>query len=312
MLVSIGIPSYNHAEFLPEAIESCLGQTHKEIEIVVVDDNSTDDSLEIARRYERRHPSLVRVFTHPDGQNHGVSATVNLAFSKATGAFYGGLASDDVLYPEKTEKELNYLAEHPDVGWVYSKARWFGGRTEVVGADISQEPDPVERLIVSNCIWGITVLSRREVWARVGDHDESLVYSDWDFHVRMLAASRVGFIDEPLAGARVHARNTSVGGEMSKYLEYNVEVMRAILHRPLAARYRALAALRCSVYLFELNRHSEARSSVEDAFEIFDLTPDYFIRFLRATGIEYHRWALSALPHQFARRVAEALPYAVV
>jgi alpha-1,3-rhamnosyltransferase len=312
MLVSIGIPSYNHAEFLPEAIESCLNQTHKEIEIIVVDDNSTDDSLEIARRYERRHPSIIRVFTHPDGLNHGVSATVNLAFSKATGAFHSGLPSDDVYYPEKTEKQLSYLAEHPEAGWVYSKARWFGDRDEIVGEDFSQEPDPVERLIVSGRMWGVTILGRRELWARVGDHDESLVYSDWDFHVRMLAASRAGFIDEPLAGARVHSRNTSLGGEVSKYLEYNVEAMDAISRRPLEPRHRAMAALRCSAYLLALNRAAEARSRMEEAFEIYDVRPDYFARFLRETSVEHHRWALDTLPHEFARRVAEALPYEVV
>jgi glycosyltransferase involved in cell wall biosynthesis len=74
MLVSVGIPSYNHAEFLPKTIESCLNQTYKDIEIIIVDDGSTDNSLEIARRYERMHPSLIQVFTHPDNLNHGGAA----------------------------------------------------------------------------------------------------------------------------------------------------------------------------------------------------------------------------------------------
>ena len=77
--VSICIPSYNHAPYLPAAIESALGQTYRDLEVVIVDDGSTDDSLEIARAYERREPERVRVLTHPGHVNRGTAATANLA-----------------------------------------------------------------------------------------------------------------------------------------------------------------------------------------------------------------------------------------
>jgi glycosyltransferase involved in cell wall biosynthesis len=255
MLVSIGITSFNHAEYLPEAIESCLNQTYKNIEIVIVDDNSSDNSLEIARQYERDYPSIIRVFTHPDNLNHGISASVNLYVSKFRGQFYSALASDDVFYPEKTEKQVTYLVEHPDVGWVYSKARWFGARSQVVGdTDLSQDPNALETLIRANRIWGITVMSRKEVWDRTGLHAEELVYSDWDFWVRMLAISKVGFINEVLAGARIHSGNASVGNDVKAYLRYNVEVMTALLKRPFEPRLQELINAKRSEYLLELSR----------------------------------------------------------
>lgn len=81
--VSICVPSYNHARFLPMALESALAQTYDDFEVVVVDDGSTDDSLAVAQSYAARHPSKVRVFTHPGHRNRGISETVNLAFEKA-------------------------------------------------------------------------------------------------------------------------------------------------------------------------------------------------------------------------------------
>src|SRR3954470_14585541 len=107
--VSICIASYNHARFLPATIESALSQTYQNIEIIIVDDGSTDDSLAIAESYSYRYPALVKVFTHPDGGNHGIAATSNLAFRKSTGRYWSGLGSDDEFCPQKTERQLNYL-----------------------------------------------------------------------------------------------------------------------------------------------------------------------------------------------------------
>jgi alpha-1,3-rhamnosyltransferase len=252
MLVSIFIPSYNHAQFLATAIESCLNQTYKNIEIIIVDDNSSDDSLEIARRFEKKYPSLIQVFTHPDNLNHGISATINLAVSKLRGDFYCGLASDDIFYPDKTERQVNYLLEHPDVGWVYSKAERFGERSGLAGTDISTDPDALATLIRNNRIWEITVMGRKEVWNQAGAHDESLVYSDWHFAIRMLEISKVGFIDEALAGARVHSRNTSVGNNWKNYFQYSLDVMTALRNEPFEPRVRALVSRRRYFYLFLL------------------------------------------------------------
>ncbi len=296
MLVSICIPSYNHAEFLPEAIESCLNQTYKDIEIIIVDDASSDNSLEIARQYERNHPSLIQVFTHPDNLNHGISATVNLAISKFKGAFYCGLASDDVLYSEKTQKQVDYLISNPDIGWVYSKAKRFGDISEIVGTDISQDPDPLETQIINNMIWGITVLGRRDVWERAGTHNETLIYSDWEFWARMLRISRVGFIDEVLAGARIHSHNTSVGIDWKENFEYSLEVMTAFRSRHFEPKHLGLVNLRRSVYLFELGRLAEARESLVEAFNVNDSAAEYIAYFSRLTPAEYQRWALGILP----------------
>ncbi|HZI20733.1 MAG TPA: glycosyltransferase [Pyrinomonadaceae bacterium] len=232
---SVCIPSYNHARFLPEAIESALRQTYPNVEVVIVDDGSADGSLRIARDYETRHPDRVRVFTHPGHANRGISATVNLAFEKATGVYYSGLPSDDVLYPDKIERQVAFLEARPEVGFVYGPYDLIDDAGRMTGTqrieDLSADADPLERMVEINVVPGVTVLARREQVARVYPHAEGLVYSDWEFWARFLALAPVGFLDRPLVKYRVHGSNTSVGIEPARHLSHTLAVIEALRRR---------------------------------------------------------------------------------
>lgn len=213
-LASICIPSYNHAPFLPAAIASALAQTYRPIEVVIIDDGSTDGSLTIAQEYAARHPSLIRVITHPGHQNRGISATVNLGLDAARGEYWSGLASDDELYPYKIEEQARILERDSSVGFVYGSAHVVApeGRHRMWRTDLWRAPDPVERLVMVNCVIGMTVLARRQCMLRNGPHDERLIYSDWEFWVRLFARFRAAYLDRPLIRYRMHAANTSIGG----------------------------------------------------------------------------------------------------
>jgi glycosyltransferase involved in cell wall biosynthesis len=87
--------------------------------IVVVDDGSTDNSLEVLQGYAHRNPEIMRVYTHAGGCNLGISATVNLGFEKSRGKYCCPHASDDVSYSDRLERQVAFLESHPDVGWVY-------------------------------------------------------------------------------------------------------------------------------------------------------------------------------------------------
>src|SRR5437868_6123302 len=115
--VSITIPSYNHVRFLPATLESILAQTYKNFEVVIVDDGSRDGSLQVAQEYAARQPGLIRVLTHPGHENRGVSAAVNLAFENISGEYWMGIPSDDTMYPDKLERQVEFLDKHPEVGW---------------------------------------------------------------------------------------------------------------------------------------------------------------------------------------------------
>src|SRR5213078_156464 len=108
-LVSVIIPVYNGARYLRAALESVFAQTYRPIEVIVVDDGSGDDSGVIAQSFPDVH------FIHQE--NQGVAAARNHGFDAARGEFIAFLDQDDLWTPEKLKVQVNYLLNHPDVGY---------------------------------------------------------------------------------------------------------------------------------------------------------------------------------------------------
>jgi glycosyltransferase involved in cell wall biosynthesis len=234
-LVSICIPSYNHAQYLPATLDSALAQTYPNVEIIVLDDGSKDESLKIARNYEARFPDRVKVYTHPNGANLGISRTVNAAFAHSRGKYWMGLPSDDILYPDKIEKQVAFLEKNPGLGFVYCYVDFIDSDGKPVsgkfGRDITADEDPLKSMIMENSIPGMAILARREAIARVGDHETDLIYSDWDFWVRLFSLYRGGFIPESLIGYRVHNYNTSVAAPRAQQVCYTRDFYLKLLQR---------------------------------------------------------------------------------
>ena len=114
--------------FLAEAIESVIGQTFTEWELILVDDGSTDGSREIAERYARQSPDRVRVVEHAHGVNRGMSASRNLGLTVATGAFVAFLDADDEWPERKLEVQVRVLEEDPSIAAVIGTIQFFGDR----------------------------------------------------------------------------------------------------------------------------------------------------------------------------------------
>ncbi len=231
-LVSICMPSFNHARYLPFAIESALAQTYRNIELVIVDDGSTDGSLNIAERYASRDPDRVRVFTHARHASRGISATANRAFRESRGAYWCGLCSDDVFVRDKVERQVTFLQQHPEIGMVYGEVATIdeGGRKvgRLAARDLSSDRWPFARLLEENYIYGQAAMVRRACLEAVGLHDEQLIYSDWELWIRILARYNVAFLPGTVTYYRVHARNTSLGQSPRIQLDRHLQVMRAI------------------------------------------------------------------------------------
>jgi glycosyltransferase involved in cell wall biosynthesis len=124
-LVSSVITFLNSEKFIQEAIESVLAQTHSDLELLLVDDGSTDDSTQIALRYAERFPEKVRYLEHAGHENRGAAASRNLGFSHARGEYVALLDSDDVWLPHKLEEQIAILDSHPEAGMVYGKSQYW-------------------------------------------------------------------------------------------------------------------------------------------------------------------------------------------
>ena len=132
-LVSVIISSYNHAPYVEDAVQSVLVQSYPHIELLVIDDGSTDDSVPRLERLQARHGFDLRV-----QKNKGLSQTLNEAAARARGKFLAPLGSDDVMLPGRLEKQMAYIHNRPEVGIC-------GGNIELMRADGSLLPEEKQR-----------------------------------------------------------------------------------------------------------------------------------------------------------------------
>lgn len=207
--VSVIIPTYNYGRFIAEAIESVLGQTIGTLEIIVVDDGSTDDTEKLFVEFG----DAIRYIKQDNG---GVCAARNRGVAESTGEFIAFLDADDIWEPTKIEKQLAKFAEDEVIGLVHCGMREFDsdsgetvqlhlvGGEGWVAADIALWERPV---IVGP---GGSIVVRRDVIEDVGGFDERLKNGeDWEFCLRVAKKYKVGFVAEPLVNYRNHGANAS-------------------------------------------------------------------------------------------------------
>lgn len=312
-LVSICIPSYNYARYLPDAIESAVSQTYPNIEVIIVDDGSTDDSVEIALNYEKKYLDIVKVFRHENNANRGVSATINEALSQSSGAYWCVMGADDIYFPNKTSQQVKALEEQPNWSFVYSRTAIIDRDRVLIagsmGDDITQSANPLELMVYGNAIPAPTVMVRRD---RVGPkdlwHDEKLLHSDWELWVRLIARFNFGFIDEALILYRIHGDNVSINLDASVDLQHRLDVMTTLREKADAVggelgtpRIQALLDLQRSYLLFKLARRKEAANALNVAF-ITDpslRTESFYVaRWLDGREREFARFVLTNLRQQ--------------
>lgn len=331
--VSVFLAAYNHARFLPECLDSILAQTYRDFEIVVVDDGSGDDSHEILTDYQRRFSERIHYLWHPGHVRRGISASCNLALAHARGEYLAWIGSDDLWYPETLARQVARLDAYPDQGLVYGYAHFIDTSGNLLpglyGVDISRDQNPIARMIQSCHPPAMTVMVRRECLERVGLFDETLVCSDWELWLRVLAHWKPGFVSEALARYRIHGRNVSKGIDPHLDLQRTLEVMLAVRSKAAAVggglmhpRNRALLDLQIAFLLFCSGREEEAIRNLHRAFEqdpTLSRDAEYFSEWLSAwkpdfytvAHPQYGLWAIAHLPQDssaaFRKRVTALL-----
>jgi len=193
-LVSVIVPCFNYGRFLGEALDSALGQTHKNVEVVVVDDGSTDDSVQVAGRYP------VKVVTQ---QNAGVAVARNHGAAQSRGELFVFLDADDVLEPEYVERCLAAMrAAAPGTAYAYTQMRYFGDRNGV-----HESGSFTRRRILRGNLVNASALVKRVAFEHAGgfSHAWRLGWEDCEFWVRLYTLGYEGvFVPEPLIRYRQH------------------------------------------------------------------------------------------------------------
>lgn len=219
-LISVVIAAYNAERYLAEAVESVLAQTYQPVEIIVVDDGSTDGTLSVAEAYAER----VRVEAQP---HHGVAATLNHGLALAQGAYLSILDADDLWLPTKLVQQAELLAAQPEIDFVFCLAQNFIS-PEVDAAQAAQwqvnfDPAPAYNKG--------TMLIRRAAFARVGGFDPTWQIGDFlDWYAKAVEAGLTSaMVPQVLYQRRVHGQNLTLR-ERAKQSDY-IRILKAALDR---------------------------------------------------------------------------------
>lgn len=208
-LVSVLMPAYNLASFLPAAIESVLAQTYPHIELVIVNDGSTDNTLAICQSYATID-SRIAIFSQ---QNRGLPAARNVGIKKSKGAYICLLDADDCMDKYKVEKQLLVLQQNPDIDIVYTaislideKGKFLG---EIHDQDYSPENLKIQMFFRNVMPNPITVMARRYCFDENLFNENFRRGEDYELMMRLIHLYRFKYLDIPLTLYRRHSKNMS-------------------------------------------------------------------------------------------------------
>jgi len=230
--LSVVMPTYNGAAYLPDALESVAAQASRGVEVVVVDDGSTDDTVSIVESFEGRLPVTVVPETH---RGNWVVMT-NKGLHLARGRFVSFLHQDDMWMPGRIDAIQRELRRASGLGLLLHASWFIDERGKRLGrlrcplpGDRTLPPEFVlERLLVQNFISIPSAVFPRELGLEVGGLDEDLWYTaDWDFWLRLASRTTTRYIPRPLSGYRLHpgAQTSTRSVNSSEFREQHEAVL---------------------------------------------------------------------------------------
>ncbi|MDQ7058490.1 MAG: glycosyltransferase [Ghiorsea sp.] len=220
-LVSIIIPTYNYAEYVHKAVESAFNQTYPNIEIIVVDDGSTDNTAAVMQAYAEQ-------VIYIQQENQGAAAARNRGLLEAKGDFICFLDADDMYHADNIAEKVAYLEKNTHVDWCYSNWAWVndagqevmrGDEPEVSLAHIKAEGDVLALALQGYRLGTNVFMFRRALVNRLQGFDVSLkVLEDYDYYLRAASLAKLGFVDKVLCF--IYQHEDSLGTGCNKAVAY--------------------------------------------------------------------------------------------
>lgn len=210
-LVTLVCLNYNHQEFVRDTLESVLSQTYQNLEVILVDDKSTDNSVQTLKEYANRY-AWKTIFNK---QNIGNCRSFNKALAVAKGEYIVDLACDDILYSTRIEQQVAlFTTLPPKYAVLYSNAEYINEQGEKIKLHHNVNhlgkvtlpppsgwiyPEVVKRYFICSP----TVIVKTDILKEIGGYDESLLFEDWDFWVRTSRKYKFKYQDEILTKKRI-------------------------------------------------------------------------------------------------------------
>lgn len=273
-LVTVLMANMNNEEFLKDSIQSILNQTYQNLELIVIDDGSTDDSVHIINAFQQQDARLI--FIHNE-INQGTSVALNQGLALARGKFITRQDSDDISLPDRIEKQLGLLIEKPYLGAASSAVYLIDQHGELGAVAYQLEDlDIGITLLDTMCICGPTLMVNRSVFEAIGyQFSPDLSYSeDYDLALRVSEVSKIENINHPLYKYRQHASSVSIAKRNIQMYNKAVALERSLERRgtPTSAKNLWLNVsrdyLRAAVLAVTNQDTSSAKQSIEQALRV--------------------------------------------
>ncbi len=278
--VSVIITSYNHAKFIEQSIMSVLNQSYGNVELIVVDDGSTDGSPMIIKDLQLKHS-----FSFFEQKNGGCASAVNHGLRYATGEYIGFLASDDYYHPEKISQQLAYYTQNPHFGFIHAGAVTVNQNGVEISktdfAKVTWDNARIFETLMEDCfVSAQTVMTKRTVLDSVGCFDESIEIEDWDLWLRIAKYYEVGFQRQHFSYYRQHGSNTYFSRNRQKVLRM-CKAEKSILDKWVAdPHYKKVIEMRKLKWFYRLSQVSRI-----DALPYFFPALRYFYNHLFYKGL---------------------------
>jgi len=232
--VSVVLASYNHEKYVAETIESVLSQTYQDFEFIITDDGSSDGTVDVMKRFDDRR---IKLFCF--SQNQGACTAMNNCIQEAKGEYIAVINSDDAWMPEKLEKQVKFLDEHPEIGAVFSYAHIIDEQAH----KITEENHFYSKIFIQpnrtrfewlrhfffkgNCLCHPSILIRKHCYDDIGLYDERFAQlPDFDFWIRLCARYEIYIMPDYLIKFRMRLNEANASGnrpetQMRHHLEFS-------------------------------------------------------------------------------------------
>lgn len=299
-MVSVFVITYNSASYIKETLDSVKRQTYKNLELVISDDCSTDNTVEICRAWiEENRENFVRTELVSTPHNMGVAGNCNNAIRATTGVWLKGLSGDDKFLDYTIEEYVNYVNEHPECRICFAKLHFWGEDDNLtasaksqyerycypyIQADIQQQK---KRILRSMFVPGPGLFYQKSLWKEVGGFDERYPFAEeYPFTYNVLTAgNKIHFLDKELYAYQVRdgslsKKNNNNGGSMIsvKHFQDIYQHFLDVRRSEMLKHGYLLSALHESISLYNRSLSYKAASKKERIFAkvLFMLSPIFY------------------------------------
>ena len=207
--MSIVIPCYNHENFVQDCIQSVIDQTYENIELIIIDDGSKDKSVErIQKMVSKCEERFVR-FEFRNRPNKGLSTTLNEAIDWCHGKYFSAIASDDMLFKEKTKTQLDYMENHPNSVAVFGGVHIINNENKVIKTlvDAQKKYTFNEILMHQHNLPAPTAFILKDSLIKVGKYDPEIRIEDWYMWLKISKIGEIVYLPKVFSYYRDHQDN---------------------------------------------------------------------------------------------------------